>query len=65
MAERDKTITITSHLHFASSVNILGSCCYAETTAHEAVHTNVKKAGEHVLMIETVMEITHEKYSLI
>lgn len=39
MAERDKTITITSHLHFASAVNILGSCCYAAASALNDLQT--------------------------
>lgn len=61
MAERDKTITIPSHLHFASSVNILGSCCYVATIP--CTHQCKKAGAEHVLVIETVTEITHERHS--
>lgn len=64
MAERDKTITITSHLHFASSVNILGICCYAAVIAHNALHASMqqkkKRGSEHD---EMVIDLTHERYS--
>lgn len=61
MAEMDKTITITSNLPFASAINILGKSYYSTAAAKNSTHQYKKAAAEHVVVIETVTEITHER----
>lgn len=62
MAERDKTITMTSHLHFASFINTrqLLPC---RSRHIPWTHHCEEEGAKYVLVIKFVMEITHERNS--
>lgn len=65
MADRDKTITITSHLHFASAVSIVASCCCGSYCSQYLAHMNVitTGGGEYALIFATGMETRHQIFS--
>lgn len=60
MEKKDRTITISSHLYFASSLSLLG--CFNVAAPGNNPSVQLMYGGRvHVLVIRTVIETTHER----